>query len=82
MTNWTFDQAQANLLELIQAAKTAPQFITKDSKPEVVVIGLAAFEALKAPQSDLVQALRNSPLVGLELDFERDKSPDRTADLS
>jgi len=34
-----------------------------------------------APQKSLVEFLRESPLVGLELDLERDKDPGRDIEL-
>ena len=47
-----------------------------DSMDELIQAGVEALREKKEPKS-LVQFFRESPLVGLDLEFERDKSPAR-----
>jgi hypothetical protein len=58
--------------------------ITRQGKDAVVMLPIEQFDRLIArsrqPES-LVKFFRNSPLVGLELDFERDKDTGRDIEL-
>lgn len=80
MTRWQLQEAKAKLSELVKKAVTeGPQEITVHGKPSVVVLSQSEFEKLTAKKDkpSLVDFLLNSPLRGLDIDFERDKSPCR-----
>ena len=79
---WALQDAQARLSELVKnAQKDGPQFISVHGRPAVVVISQEEYQELTAPAVSIVEFFRKSPLVGLDLDFTRDKSDSRDIDL-
>lgn len=83
--SWQVQTAKARFSEVFRRARTeGPQHITRQGKEAVVMISEEQFDELTArsrqPKS-LVQFFRQSPLVGLNLDFERDRDPGRDVDL-
>lgn len=84
MRQWQLQQAKARLSELLKRAeKEGPQEITVRGEPAVIVLALRDYEKLKAEETrpNLVDFLLNSPLAGLDIEFERDKSLAREEDL-
>jgi prevent-host-death family protein len=82
---WQLQTAKARFSELFRKARTeGPQLITRQGKEGVVMMPVEQFDRLarraRQPRS-LVQFFRESPLVGLELDFERDKDTGRDVHL-
>ena len=82
---WQLQTAKARFSELFRLTRTVgPQLITRQGKDGVVMLPVEQFEQLvnrsRQPKS-LVQFFRESPLVGLELDLERDKDTGRDIDL-
>jgi prevent-host-death family protein len=82
---WQLQTAKARFSELFRKTRTeGPQLITRQGKEGVVMMPVEQFEQLavrsRQPKS-LVQFFRESPLVGLELDFERDKDTGRDVEL-
>jgi antitoxin Phd len=78
---WQVQTAKARFSEVFRLARTAgPQRITKQGKEGVVMISYEQFEELtvkvRQPKS-IVQFFRESPLVGAELNLERDKDTGR-----
>jgi len=76
----------AFLGEVFRLARTGgPQLITRQGKAGVVMLPVEHFAQLVArsrqPKS-LVQFFRDSPLVGLDLDFERGKDRSRYRNMS
>lgn len=84
-TPWQIQTAKARFSEVFRKARTeGPQRITRQGKEGVVMIADEEYQKLigksQQPKS-LVQFFRESPLVGLELEFERDKDEGRDIDL-
>jgi antitoxin Phd len=84
-TAWQLQTAKARFSEVFRLARTAgPQLITRQGKEGVVMIPVEQFDQLvnrsRQPKS-LVQFFRESPLVGLDLDLERDKDTGRDIEL-
>ena len=82
---WQLQTAKARFSELFRKARTeGTQLVTRRGKEGVVMLPVEQFEQLavrsRQPKS-LVQFFRESPLVGLELDFERDKDTGRDIEL-
>ncbi len=78
MRQWQLQEAKARFSELIRLAQgEGPQEITLHGEPAAVVVSKATFERLKRRKPSLTAFLRASPLAGLDLDVERDKSPPR-----
>src|SRR5947199_9416154 len=75
--SWQLQTAKARFSEVFRRARTeGPQRITRQGKEGVVIISYEQFDHLmvksRQPKS-IVQFFRESPLVGVELDLERDK---------
>ena len=70
---------------MFRPARTeGPQLITRQGKDGVVMLPVEQFDELvtqSRPRKNIVDFFRESPLVGLELDSERDKDPGRDIDL-
>ena len=82
---WQLQDAKAKFSEVFRLARTeGPQLITRQGKDGVVMLPVEQYDQLvnrsRQPKS-LVQFFRESPLVGLELEFERDKDPGRDIEL-
>lgn len=79
---WPLQDAKAQLSELVKKAlKQGPQHISVRGEPAVVVISEEEYKSLTTPAISIVDFFRKSPLVGLHLDFSRDKSLNRDTDL-
>ena len=78
---WQIQTAKARFSEVFRLARTeGPQRITRQGKEGVVMISDEQYDGLtiKAHQpKSIVQFFRESPLVGVELDLERDKDRGR-----
>ena len=83
--SWQIQTAKARFSEVFRLARTVgPQRITRQGKDCVVMISDEQFNRLttKARQpKSLVQFFRESPLVGVKLDLERDRDAGRDIDL-
>jgi len=82
---WQIQTAKAQFSEVFRRARTeGPQRITRQGKEAVVMISNEQYEQLVGrvhqPRS-LVQFFRESPLVGVELDWERAKDEGRDVEL-
>jgi antitoxin Phd len=83
--SWQVQTAKARFSELFRRTRTeGPQRITRQGKEGVVMIAEEQYERLVGkshqPRS-LVEFFRQSPLVGLDLDLERDRSQPRDVEL-
>ena len=82
---WQLQTAKARFSELFRRARSeGPQLITRRDKEGVVMISDEQYQRLvgKAHQpKSLLQFFRESPLVGIELDLERDKDEGRDIEL-
>ena len=70
-TNWTVAGAKARLSEVIERAQSAPQTITRNGKPSVVVVSADEWQRKIARKGTLAEFLLESPLRGTDLDLER-----------
>ena len=82
---WQIQTAKARFSEVFRRARAeGPQRITKQGKEGVVMVAEEQYNQLigKSRQpKNIVDFFRQSPLVGLELDLERDRSPERDIKL-
>ncbi|MGZ4789495.1 MAG: type II toxin-antitoxin system prevent-host-death family antitoxin [Terriglobales bacterium] len=79
--SWQIGNARAQFSEVFRRARTeGPQRITCDGQGSVVMIAEEQFAQLGGkpdqPKS-IVQFFRHSPLVGVELDLERERDAER-----
>ena len=84
--SWQIQSAKARFSELFRRARTeGPQRIRKQGKEGVVMLAEEQYERLvgKSRQpKNIVDFFRQSPLVGVDLDLERDRDPGRDTDLT
>lgn len=82
---WQVQTAKARFSEVFRRARTeGPQRITRQGKEGVVMLAEEQYEQLvgKSHQPrDIVQFFRQSPLLGVELDLERDRASSRDIEL-
>ena len=78
LAEWQIQDAKNKLSEVITLAlKQGPQLITKYGEKAVVVISYSEYEKLKKSKGKLSEFFSTSPLAGLDLDLDRDKSMPR-----
>jgi prevent-host-death family protein len=78
MRSWQVQEAKAHFSDLLRdAARSGPQQITVRGRAAAVVLSTEDYERLRGPKKSLAAFLRESPLAGMELDIERDRSPTR-----
>ena len=79
---WQLQEAKNKFSNMVEKAHhDGPQFVTKHGKESVVVLAIEDYQKLNKPKSDLFSFFQNSPLSGINLDLERDKSPSRDIEL-
>jgi antitoxin Phd len=83
--DWQIQTAKARFSEVFRLARTeGPQRITRQGKEAVIMISDEQYHRLTVkshqPKS-LLQFFRESPLVGVELDLQRDKDSGRDIKL-
>lgn len=82
MTSWQLQHAKNRFSEVVDRAREdGPQMITRRGVEAVVVLSVEDYRKLKDRQTGLVDFFRASPLVGVELDLERDHDTGREVDL-
>lgn len=78
--SWTVAGAKAKLSEVMERAQLAPQTITRNGKPSVVVVSAEEWQRKTGRRGSLAEFLLASPLRGADLDLERQH--DEPRDLS
>lgn len=78
---WTVANAKARLSEVIERAQSAPQTITRNGKPSVVVVAAEEWRRKTERKGSLAEFLLKSPLSGAELDLERQRDEPRDLPL-
>ncbi len=80
---WPVQEAKAKLTQFIHEAENSPQIISRRGEPKIVAMSIEQYNKLTKPKKhqSIVSFFRNSPLYGVDLDIERDKSPMRKIDL-
>lgn len=75
---WQLQEAKNRFSEVVRkASEEGPQTVTKHGKDSVVVLSAEDYQKLEKPKTSLVDFFQRSPLVEIELDTERDKTPAR-----
>jgi prevent-host-death family protein len=81
MQVWQLQEAKAKLSQLMNDARSAPQIISRHGIHETIILSMDAYEKLVGKKKNIIACLRNSPLVGFELDLTRDSSSMRDMEL-
>lgn len=72
MESWSLQDAKARFSELVRLVKAdGPRVVTLRGKPEIVIMTLAEYDAIRAKKPSLVNMMAGSPLSGMELDVQR-----------
>ena len=78
---WQLQEAKNQFSRVVtDAIQDGPQVITRHGVEVAIVLSMSEYRRLVAARTKLSQFFRNSPLGGIELDLNRDASPQR-ADL-
>jgi len=75
--SWTVANAKAKLSEVIERAQSAPQTITRNGKPSVVVVSAEEWQKKTSRKGSFAHFLMESPLRGADLDVERQRDEPR-----
>lgn len=79
---WQLQEAKNRFSEVVNKAITeGPQTVTRHGEEVVVILSKADYNRLKKSKTSLLEFFRQSPLVGVELDLERDQSLPRDINL-
>jgi len=79
---WQLQEAKNRFSELVnKVLKEGPQVVTRRGEEVVVIVSNEEYKKLLKSQSGLLEFFRQSPLVGVELDLERDHSLPREIQL-
>ena len=82
MRTWQLQDAKAKLSELVKhVINSGPQGISLRGVLEVILISKNDYEKLTKKKSNFLNFMRNSPLKGLEINLERNKSKSRDVEL-
>jgi antitoxin Phd len=75
---WQLQEAKNRFSAVVNEALSGdPQIITRHGEEVVVVLSLKEYRQLVSPEDTLCQFFADSPLVGIDLDLERDPAPPR-----
>jgi antitoxin Phd len=81
MKTWQLQKAKAHLSDVVRQCNFEPQIISLRGVNTAVMINYEEYKKLSGPKKNIVSFLRSSPLCGLDIEFERDKSPIRDIEL-
>ena len=82
MQSWQLQEAKAHLSEVIRlCTQQGPQILTVRGKEKAVLLSKQDYERLLGSKPNLFDFMRQSPLKGLEMSYERDQSSNRDVDL-
>ena len=75
---WQLQEAKNKFSEVVEEAlRHGPQIITKRGVETAVVLSFTDYRKIVLDQKKLSDFFRESPLVGVDLDLTRDKTPIR-----
>ncbi len=79
---WQLQEAKNRFSRLVNKAMAdGPQIITRRGEEVAVLVSKDEYERLKKSRLSLVEFFRQSPLVGVPLELERDRTRPRDLDL-
>ncbi len=82
MQTWQLQNAKSRLSEVVRLCiQDGPQMLTVRGKEEAVILSKKEYENLMGSKLNFFDFMRQSPLKGLEISFERDQSKNRDVNL-
>lgn len=80
-TVWSLQDAKARFSEVIRATAKRPQFVSVRGKEEAVILSKAEYNRLLEKKKNFIEFINQSPFKGVNLNIERDQSPNRDIEL-
>ena len=72
---WQLQEAKNKLSRVVEnAVNSGPQIITRRGKEVAIVLSYEEYQKMVASKGSLSAFFRDSPLVGADLDLDRDQS--------
>ena len=72
---WQLQEARNRFSQVVnEALSDGPQVVTRRGEEVAVIISMEEYRWLKKSQPSLLEFFQRSPLVGVELDLERDQT--------
>ena len=82
MKVWALQDAKSKLSKLLNDSRKEPQMISRHGKNEAIVISIDSYRELTNSKFEsALEFFQKSPLYGLDIECERDKSEFRKVDL-
>ena len=82
MSTWQVQEAKARFSELMRGAdETGPQTITVRGRRKAVLLSAEDYDRLRSRKPSLAAFMRASPLAGIQLTVDRNRSLPRDIDL-
>ena len=82
MRRWQVQEAKARFSDLLRdAISSGPQEITVRGRSTAVVLSTEEYGRLRGQKPSIVEFLRASPLAGVDIEIERDRSLPRPIEL-
>lgn len=82
MKVWQLQEAKAQLSKVVRLCMAKkPQIISVHGKEEIIMMALDDYKKLVSKKPSFIEFMKKSPLKGVKLDLERDKSLPRDIDL-
>ncbi len=82
MQTWQLQNAKSRLSEVVRLCiQKGPQMLTIRGKEEAVLISKKEYDRLVGSKLNFFDFMRQSPLNGLDIIFERDQSKNRDIEL-
>jgi antitoxin Phd len=79
---WQLQEAKNRFSELVNKALIeGPQVVTRRGEEVVVILSRNDYQKIREAQPGLIEYFRASPLVGVDLDLDRDRSLPRDTQL-
>ena len=78
---WQLQEAKAKFSELIRNCEKGPQIVSKSGIDQAVVLSFEDYLKLIGKKLHFVDYMKKSPMKGISLNLERDRSPARDSEL-
>ena len=78
---WQLQEAKAKFSELIRSCEKGPQIVSKSGIDQAVVLSFEDYQKLVGKKLHLVDYMKNSPIKGVTLNLERDRTLPREIKL-
>jgi prevent-host-death family protein len=79
---WQLQEAKNKFSSLVDKARhEGPQIVTKHGKESVVVLSVSDYRKIIQPKTSLVDFFKKSPLAGISIKIQRDKSFSRDVEI-